>query len=671
MTEASHHPSGKSERSTRAICPCCFSYMHAGAEVCPHCRYQLSRAEEVFTAEKVRFRRVHDVAGVFCNEEYADLTHYLEKLERRLPPVVLSVYITGCGNPDFLCVLAHWLLNHAEVDDVSFGLRQKSKLLSEKSVSVEAPGEPRKAAPAETGNALQRAVRRVSNALLDRSHPLPPPVDPRWFLILVMDVNQSAACFCWGYMLDPYVDTMRINSAIMKGMLQFRERSMSAAIKKVMKEAVIQIAKRSHLVHKAADRRSRAAGLSGLLLFPALLTAHAVSPASAAVTTPPARTAPQEEDLVAEEIPEATAEEVPEAAEDDAVAEAVEETPTPPAPQPVPQPDTQQQPAAAGSDRMPRWTPADYSMLMDGRLADSFAALFPAQPASTTKRTEARVNKTPRRNAAAEQSDLLRRYHDHFRLRDSNSSALCDPIGLLSAPEADDVDYVLRHTNAASSFRIYVVMVRGSDSIPTELSAPAITHALVPTYEHSVVIRYTPGAPDFIDLGYCNIPGDEAQREARRNAVRKAAIAAGDRVEGILAAIRSVHAQLLPLSAGFVTPKDGANTKPPVIDIPMAPKEKVKKKGFREKLEAMVEDPETCRLLSITAAVLLILSVLVLRFIYLSHCGKLRESTPDVRLGSPHGAGVCRSMRYLTGYVIKTTPIFPSSPSAGGGNRGD
>ncbi|MGN1308254.1 MAG: aminopeptidase P family N-terminal domain-containing protein, partial [Akkermansia sp.] len=29
------------------------------------------------------------------------------------------------------------------------------------------------------------------------------------------------------------------------------------------------------------------------------------------------------------------------------------------------------------------------------------------------------------------------------------------------------------------------------------------------------------------------------------------------------------------------------------------------------------------------------------------------------------------NMRYLTGYVIKTTPIFPSSPSAGGGNRGD
>ena len=622
------------------ICPKCFSTIHHSAAACPGCGYSLAVAEQKFTAEKVRFSRVHDVAGALCNRDRAELVRFLEASERRLPPVVPCVYITDCGEKRSFSTLAHWILNHAEIDDNSFGLRQRPKLLSEVSVRMGTPGEAREEDESETGNAVQRMLRRVKAAFLDWRHPIPPPVDQRWFLMLVLDVQLNAACFSWGYMLDPYVEPMRINSAILGGMLQFRERSMLAALKRVMEEAVTQIAVRSHAVNRDLAKR-RGGVLPGVLLCSALLTLPALSPAVAAPTAPAPSTAAAGEDAIAEEVPEAT--------EDDAVAEEVTDTPTAPqTPAPVPN---------GNAAHLPRWTPTDYSMLMDGRLADSFAALFPEQPAQqSAKKQEPRRPKPSRRNASAEQGDLLRLYIDHFRRRTKNSSDLCDPAGLLSAPEADDVDYLLRNTNASSSFRIYVVLVQGAESIPTELSAPAITHALVPTFEHGVVIRYTPGTPDSIDLGYCNIPGDEAQRDARRNAVRLAATKAGDRVEGILAAVRSIHAQLLPMSGQFITPKDCTGALPPRIDIPMRPVDKPEKKSISQKIEALLAIPGVSHALTAGAVLLTALALAYLFYRNHRHSGRLRETKPDLRLGSPYGAGVSRCVSYMTGHVAKSTP---------------
>ena len=621
------------------ICPKCFSTIHHSAAACPGCGYSLAVAEQKFTAEKVRFSRVHDVAGALCNKDRAELVRYMEALERRLPPVVPCVYITDCGEKKSFSTLAHWILNHAEIDDNSFGLRQRPKLLSEVSVRMGTPGEAREEEQ-ETGNAVQRMARRVKAAFLDWRHPIPPPADQRWFLMLVLDVQLNAACFSWGYMLDPYVEPMRINSAILKGMLQFRERSMLSALKRVMEEAVTQIAVRSHAVNRDLAKRHGGV-LPGLLLSSALLTLPALSPVLAAPAAPVQPPAASSDDAIAEAVPEAT--------EDDAVAEEVPDAPTAPQP-PAPEP-------RRNDDNLPRWTPTDYSMLMDGRLADSFAALFPEQPAQpSAKKQEPRRPKSTRRNASAEQSDLLRLYNDHFRRRVPTSSDLCDPTGLLSAPEADDVDYLLRNTNASSSFRIYVVLVQGEESIPSELSAPALTHALVQSYEHGVVIRYTPGAPDSIDLGYCNIPGDEAQREARRNAVRLAATNAGDRVEGILAAVRSIHAQLLPMSEQFITPKDRAGAPPPIIDIPMRPEQKPEKKSISQKIEALMAIPGVSHALTAGAVLLTALALAYLLYRNHRHSGKLRETKPDLRLGSPYGAGVSRCVSYMTGHIAKFTP---------------
>ena len=138
--------------------------------------------------------------------------------------------------------------------------------------------------------------------------------------------------------------------------------------------------------------------------------------------------------------------------------------------------------------------------------------------------------------------------------------------------------------------------------------------------------------------------------------MRLAATNAGDRVEGILAAVRSIHAQLLPMSEKFITPKDSAGAPPPIIDIPMRPEQKAEKKSISQKIEALMAIPGVSHALTAGAVLLTALALAYLFYRNHRHSGRLRETKPDLRLGSPYGAGVSRCVSYMTGHVAKSTP---------------
>ena len=124
------------------------------------------------------------------------LNALLEKLERRIPPVLLSVYFPNILEPFSLIPHSFWTMNHLTVDEAGF--------------------------PNHQG-----------------------PLDPQWLLVLVLDVRTDTACFMWGYELDPYVESDLINKSIMKARIPLRESMLLQAAGAIMKNAVQLVARKA------------------------------------------------------------------------------------------------------------------------------------------------------------------------------------------------------------------------------------------------------------------------------------------------------------------------------------------------------------------------------------------------------------------------------------------
>ena len=74
-------------------CPKCLHNFHRGAEsLCPHCGFSLENLDKKYGKDAIPYRRVCDNAGALRQQDRMRLNALLEKLERRIPPVLLSVY---------------------------------------------------------------------------------------------------------------------------------------------------------------------------------------------------------------------------------------------------------------------------------------------------------------------------------------------------------------------------------------------------------------------------------------------------------------------------------------------------------------------------------------------------------------------------------------------------
>ncbi len=660
------------------ICPKCNTTIHTGAEgLCPACGYSLKRADRVFGANQVEFTRVVDAAGVLTHHDRMDLLHTLEDLERNIPPVALCIYLTDHGNIQEFRSHAHWILNHAHIHHPSFGKREQARAIEDAELTERKPGEPRLAEEEKQPGWLVQQFQRFRHYIRNALHPLPPPARQEWMLMLTLDVQLELACFSWGYMLDPYINPDKITSCIIRARLQFRERAMVTALKRVMTQAVRQIAVASHGVNKAM-RRSKVPSRSAMAPIAALLGIALLAAAPAGYAAPRDSNRPAAKKTVAKKAKSArakvssqpTAKQASKPApkpapapignldlRDDDFAEEVEPGQAPPPAAPAPsakEPAASAQGAAATYAAAPRWTDADYRLLMAGKLAGCYNLLLPPRTA-TAPATAARLS-----HQEKEESDtrVLGRYCSLYS-HPEQAADLYDPQLLLSDMERGDVAHLLREINAHAPFRIYVSLFKAGQEIPPELAVSTLVAAASQPCEYAAMIQYSLGDDPVLDLGYKEISPTDGQRRQWILHARQAAQTGGGGVEGLIAAIRQVHADIMPLSAGFrpITPESAGKAR--LIDLPMREKAAPPEPSGREKMVKALESPALQPILYALGACLALGSGAVALFLHFRHSGRLLESSPDYRLSSPYGAGVSRYVRYLEGKeAAKEKKIF-------------
>lgn len=133
------------------------------------------------------------------------LGKYLEEIEKRVFPMALAVYFPNLSGVFAKKQHSFWMFNQIVVQQADFAGRSQ-------------------------------------------------PLTPDWLLVLVVDVRSGTALFSWGYQLDPYIDVNRINSSIIKARLLLRDGLLVQGIRKVMKDAVRQIALQGRKVMAKPER---------------------------------------------------------------------------------------------------------------------------------------------------------------------------------------------------------------------------------------------------------------------------------------------------------------------------------------------------------------------------------------------------------------------------------
>lgn len=596
------------------ICPKCSATIHAGAEdQCPACGYDIMQADEIFGEGQVEFTRVVDAAGSLTHQERIELMKALEQMERKIRPVALCIYITDVGQAQELRTHAHWILNHARIHHPSFGKRDQLKAIEEAELRERHPGEPRPHQEEAPENWFTRFWNHARECIMDFLHPIPPPVRHEWMLILVLDVQLEMACFSWGYKLDPYINPDHINTCIKKAQLQFRERAMVSALKRVMSKAVRRISRDARAVNRKLRRTPK---------MGALVTMLGLMLGGSALAT---------------------------------------ETPAP-----APEPATEQIAAEPADNGMPHWRAEDYRHLMAGELLTGYTSLFPPKPTPEEIKAEEERKKQLRREQRElrqqrklpqqptrvlekpEESDtrVLGRYCEMYT-RPPRTSCLNDPQGLLTTVEREDVEHVLRTLNANAKFRIYVTVFKGGQDIPSELSVDILVTATAQPCEYAILMRYPTGNPAGIQLGYQEIKPEETQRHEWLQQVRTAA--ADGSAEGLMQALHCISKLITPLADSFTPVTATTGGKIPLVEIDFKENTKEKKRSIKDRIQELIDNPATVAMVLYPLVTIISLVGSYLLVNWLRTSSKLLESEADIRLSSPYGAGVSRYVRYLEG----------------------
>lgn len=598
------------------------------------------RADDIFGNRRVEFTRIVDEAGALTHSARMDLMRELEDLERKLPPVALCIYITDHGQVQHLRTHAHWILNHARIHHPSFGKRELHKAIEDAEIRELRPGEQRPQEEKQPGF-FKNLFTNIGNALRDIFHPYAEPTRQEWMLILVLDVQLEMACFSWGYMLDPYIDADKINTSIVEARLQFREREMVTALKMVMKKAVHLIAANGHKVNRALHRADmlrrrpispgRPGATAALLATLASLSFLSAAPLQAQDTPPPA---PQPQQAA----------------------------PSTPVPQQAEQPTATPAPASQPqrAEGVPYWHDSHYRLLMSGELETGYTGLFPPPAddkeetkAQKTKKKPARRNSRSRNSAdddAKEESDTYVPHRYLAQYTHSTPHGLCDPQNLLSTAQRDDIIHTLREMNVNAPFKLYVALFKAGQEIPAEMTPATLASGASRPCEYAAMLIYPLGEPAKIDLGYVEIKTEDEFRSNLLEKVRMAAATAGDSTEGIMAALRTMQAEIQPLAKDFLPITAETVSHAPLIPIEYRPTEQKPEESFRDKMSMAMKDPQNLPFLFIGLGGILIAIVILIYFRYWHHKScTLHKTQPDLRLSSPYGAGVSRYVRYLEG----------------------
>lgn len=613
--------------------------IHKEPERCPVCGYALDKANEIFGFGEVEFTRVVDAAGALTHRERMSLIRFLEKLERNLPPIVLCVYITDYGHLKEFRKHAHWILNQAHIHHPSFGKRERRKAVEDAAIVERKPGEQ----PRPVQDDEPWWMRWFWTPLMDWLRPVPPPVQKEWMLILVLDVQLEIACFSWGYMLDSYVNPDTINVGITKARIHFRERPMVSALKRVMKATVKNLLARARKKKTEIRNEQKAGHIARLLTAATGICLLGGAPDAAAT---PAFTNDDFAEVV--DIPTNTAPaDADSALKDDDYAEVVS---PPPAPQPTHTPTAGTRGGAATYRENPRWSSQDHELLMQRKIDAGFNMLIPGAKEVTTPP----LPKLKANTGAFEESDteVRGRYTEEYRPRPGRRVPdFNDPQMILTDVERNDACYRLEELNAHSPFRICVAIFKAGQRVPQGLTAPTLVHTVTNVEEYAVLIQYGMGEQASVDLGYKSIQLTDEQRLKFLQEAQQAVQTAGGGIEGLLAAMKCVKGQIMPLASAFTPLTAGTGYKLDKKALPNQTEETEKKEELTglKKIHAQIMAPELQPYYVTAGIVLIPVGILFGIISFFRRRCKLLPTTPDIRLLSDYGASVSRQVRYLEG----------------------
>lgn len=650
------------------ICPKCSSKFHRGAEAqCPCCGYSLLEANGIFGNRAVPLARIADSAGILTHKERVALARFLERLERRVPPAALCVYVTDHGRLADFRSHAHWALNHARPRHETFGKRGRAHALDEPRILVREPGAvPEEETPSSRFREWKEELAEVWRDLI---HPVPPPVRPEWTLLLVLDVQLETACFAWGYMLDPYIDPDRINTTLMKRARQlFRERQTRKALELVMEGAALHLARRA----RARKKRFSLEQLWGKgATVPALAAASLLLPQADAVPLhdlPDLPPLPPASSPAAAPAPSPTGEQsgylppnAPGGAEG-AASPAANESGQAPPPEGTPE-------SSETEERFPSaWTPGDRDLLLMGSWWRNMPQLFPgteeaAPEAARTARSRKPDDADVRTPSLPESETAVPEMYVPLYLR-PESSGLIDPQNLLSEPQKNDVRRLLGELHRHGACRFYVALFGGSQRIPLALAPQKLVAQIGKLQERSVLVHYRLGDAASLGIAYDAAFLKELTDEQRRAwllAVGEAAATYAHGPDALHAALTTLAAQIGPV-ADALPPRSAEETDalalgeeetPPqavaLVPISVDRAETQKKADWRTRLRALPDDPAFAPVTAAAGGLLAALGVLFLVWRIRRRNARLKETAADIRLSSPAGAGVSRVVHYMEG----------------------
>ncbi len=279
---------------------------------------------------------------------------------------------------------------------------------------------------------------------------------------------------------------------------------------------------------------------------------------------------------------------------------------------------------------------------MAGELNAAYTLLLP--PA-----TESRPAPRFRTPSATKESDrkVLGRYLDLYKK--PSPAGLIDPQALLTVEERRDVEHVLRELNADRRFRLYAAVYRAGQQLPPELAVQTLADAASQPLEYSVLLLFPLGDSQQLNIGYVQIQPTDDDRHAWLARVRVAAAQEGHGVSSLLPAIRELHTIISPLAANFTPVSAETAGKPELIHVEYRPETGEKKVPPKEKIAAFFKDESNHPLIAAGGGSLLLLLLGLFYFLLRRRSGHLIDSTADIRLSSPYGAGVSRYVRYLEG----------------------
>lgn len=296
---------------------------------------------------------------------------------------------------------------------------------------------------------------------------------------------------------------------------------------------------------------------------------------------------------------------------------------------------------------------------MSARINAAYNMLVPQERRATTT-----PGRTPLNEGAYGESDTDVRGHytEEYNPRPGcRVPDLNDPQKLLTDMERQDAAYVLNGLNAHSGFRMYVAVFKAGQDASRNFPVDALVASVAKVDEYAVLVQYCTGDAPVLDIGYKSIELSNEQRMAILAEAQDCALAAGGGNEGLMAAMRCVHARIEPLSAGFVPLTAGTAFKLSEVKLSVsndAEEEEEKEGGLKEKLLECWEQygiPGVVGiLLTIGLTILIIWRLCRMRF-----TAKLIDTKPDYRLASRYGAGVSRYVKYLEGQeVAKEKSLF-------------